>query len=71
MLSIGYPDGTSSVRSYDVENRIASVVNDNPQDNGYTPHITISYVYDNNGNCLAFKKILPILTVLTINSPGG
>ena len=54
MLSIGYPDGTSSVRTYDGENRITSVVNDHPRND--PPHITFTYTYNNNGNCTAFKK---------------
>ncbi len=54
MLTINYPDNTSSVRTFDAENRITRVVNDHPRDS--PPHVTFSYEYDEVGNCLGFEK---------------
>ncbi len=54
MTRINYPDGTSSVREFDNENRITKVTNDNPT--GDPPHIVYDYTYDDVGNFLSVKK---------------
>ena len=56
MLSINYPDSTSSLRSFDAENRITSVKNDHPNPLNDPPYISYTYRYDNNGNCTSLKK---------------
>jgi RHS repeat-associated protein len=56
MLSVSYPDSTSSVRTFDAENRIANVSNDHPNPLNDPPYVSYTYRYDNNGNCTSFKK---------------
>ena len=54
MTQISYPDGTSSVREFDNENRIIRVTNDNPI--GDPPHIVYEYAYDDVGNFISVRK---------------